>query len=90
MRTILTAAALLVAAALAPVPVTAELPVCPPDPLNHAHSYWMKMPSTAVDLHTPPPASASNPLMIYVGRALPAPGPAVEAGSVQVNPLTHK
>jgi hypothetical protein len=86
MRTILTATALVVAAAMAPVPVAAEGPTCPPNPLTQAHEPWMKMPSTAVDLHSSPPASATNPLMVN----LPMPGPAVETRSAPDNPLTHR
>jgi hypothetical protein len=90
MRTILTAAALLAAAALAPTPVTAEQATCPPHPLTQAHEPWMKMPGTAVDLRTPPPVSATNPLMVGVARMLSATGPAVETGAARVNPLTNR
>ena len=90
MRTIITAAALLVAATLAPVPAAAEQPNCPPNPLTQAHEPWMKMPSGAVDLHTAPPASVTNPLMVNFGRVQSALGPSLESGSPPVDPLTHK
>ena len=90
MRAIITAAALLVAATLAPMPAAAEQPNCPPNPLTQAHEPWMKMPTGAVDLQTPTPASATNPLMVDFGRALQATSPVVETGSPQANPLTHR
>lgn len=90
MRAILTAAALAVAATVAPAPVMAEGPTCPPNPLTQGHEPWMKMPGTAVDLRTPPPASATNPLMVSAWQVLPTPGPAAATGAAPVNPLTHR
>jgi len=89
MRTVFTAAALLVAATLVPLPVTAEQ-TCDPNPLTQGHPGWVKMPSTAIDLRTPPPATATNPMMQGFWRVLPAPGPAVGTGSAPVNPLTTR
>lgn len=90
MRTMLIATALFAVTALAAAPAMAEQATCPPNPLNQGHDPWMKMPSTAIDLRTPAPASASNPLMVNLWRELSAPGPAVETGSVPVNPLTNR
>lgn len=90
MRTILAAAAFAVAATMVPVPVVAEGPTCPPNPLSQAHEPWMKMPYTAVDLRTPPPASATDPLMVNLWRVLPAPEPAIATAAAPVNPLTMR
>lgn len=89
MRIALTAAALLAAATLVAAPAMAEA-TCPPNPLNQGHEPWMKMPSTAVDLHTPPPASATNPLMQAKGLAPSASGAAIRTEPVPVNPLTNR
>ena len=89
MRTILTALTLLSVAAVAPV-AAAVLPACPPNPLTQTHDTWMKMPSGAVDLNTPPPASATNPLMVNIGWVLAAQGADTQDGSAAVNPLTHR
>lgn len=89
MRTVFTAAALLVAATLVPLPVTAEQ-TCDPNPLTQGHPGWMKMPSSAVDLRTPPPATATNPMMQGFWRVLPTPGSDAGTGSVPVNPLTNR
>jgi hypothetical protein len=90
MRTLLSAAALLVAAALAPMPAAAEQAACDPNPLTQGHPGWMKMPTGAVDLQAPSPVSASNPLMLDLARALPAPVTAASADVVKVNPLTNR
>ncbi len=90
MRTVLTAAALLVAATLVPLPVTAEQPTCDPNPLTQGHPGWINMPTTEVDLRTPPPATATNPLLQAFWRVLPAPGLDAGTGSVPVNPLTNR
>jgi len=89
MRIALTAAALFAAATLVAAPAMAEA-TCPPNPLNQGHEPWMKMPSTAVDLHSPPPASATNPLMVNLWQVLPAPSPVIETGAAPVNPLTNR
>ncbi len=89
MRIALTAAALLAAATLVAVPAMAEV-TCPPNPLNQGHEPWMKMPSTAVDLRTSPPASATNPLMQAPWQVLPSPGGAIGTEPVRVNPLTNR
>ena len=91
MRTILAAGALLAAAVLAPVAVTAtETPICQPNPLSHSHPGWVRVPNTAVDLGGPAPASATNPLMQGFGSRLPVPAPASESVVTPVNPLTHR
>ncbi len=90
MRTIIAAAALVVTATMAPTPVVAEGPTCPPNPLTQAHEPWMKMPSTAVDLGSPAPASATNPLMANSWQVRPAPGPAAATSATPVNPLTNR
>jgi len=90
MRTALTAVALLAAVTMAPMPVAAEGPKCPPNPLSQAHEPWMTMPGTAVDLRTPPPASAANPLLQNVVRTLPATGSVVGTPAAPINPLTHQ
>lgn len=63
MRATLTALTLLGVAAATPLAATAG-PACPRNPMTQAHEPWMKMPTGAVDLHTAPPASATNPLMV--------------------------
>ena len=90
MRSILTAGGLLVVTALFAVPVIAEQPTCDPNPLTQTHPGWMKMSSTAVDLRTAPPASATTPLMQDYWRALPAAGAAIDTGRPPVNPLTNR
>lgn len=90
MRITITAAALLLAATIAPAPVVAEQPTCDPNPLTQGHPAWMKMPSAAVDLRAPTPASATNPLMLNLGQLLPASTPALPAEATRVNPLTNR
>jgi len=90
MRITITAAALLLAATIAPAPVVAEQPTCDPNPLTQGHPGWMKMPSGAVDLRAPAPASATNPLMLNLGQLLPASTPASPAAATRLNPLTNR
>lgn len=89
MRSILTAGALLFVAALVPAPVNAEQ-ACDPNPLTQGHPGWMKISSAAVDLRTPPPASATDPLMQKHWRVAPAAAPDVGTAGSQSNPLTHQ
>lgn len=89
MRTVFTAAALLLAVTLVPMPVTAEQ-TCDPNPLTQGHPGWMKMASTAVDLRTPSPATMTNPLLQDFWRVLPAPVPDAGIGSAPINPLTNQ
>ena len=61
-----------------------------PNPLTQTHPGWMKMPSTAVDLRTPPPVSATYPLLQDLWRVLPAARPAPDAEGAPVNPITNR
>jgi len=91
MRTLLATAALLAATAFTPVDAAAsEGPVCAPNPLNQSHPAWVRVPTTAVDLGAPAPASAINPLMQGAGPSGPAGVPQAGAGVIPVNPLTNR
>lgn len=89
MRRILTAGAILVAASLAPGLAAAEQPACDPNPLTQGHPGWMKLPNTAVDLRTPAPLTASNPLLQGYLQMLPA-ASARDGRSASPNPLTNR
>ncbi len=89
MRTIIVATVLLSATAFAPVAVAAEPPTCQPNPLTHAHPSWVQVPTLAVDPRSPPPASATNPLM-QAGLIAPMAAPDRDGVSQPADPLTHR
>jgi len=90
MRTMFAVTTLLAAAAFAPVAVAAEPPICQPNPLTLTHPSWVRVPTLAVDLRSPPPASATNPLMQGVGPIVPRAAPTGDGVSQPANPLTHR
>jgi len=90
MRTALAAAAVLAVVVVNPARAGTPRPNCDPNPLTQGHPGWMKMPSGAVDKHTPAPVSAMNPMMVGMHSSHSA-TPATDVPEARrLNPLTNR